>query len=145
MKIFSMRKKFALAAGMLTFCFGQFDAYGSDSEDSLVEKPSTKLVIEKIEDFMPGPINHIHEDIMRLIFTEASKVTDPRRLACVCKDWHNMMYLHNNMILFPTTFMEEYMELFKPLQLKIQMEDQFHNGILKYTPTNIELKFSDLE
>src|SRR5260221_1306508 len=87
--MFRITKKIIIAAGMLAFCSGQFNAFGSETDEILEGKPRSPFVIANTEDSDPTTINHMKA--MRSILKEASKDTNPRSLATICKYWHSIM------------------------------------------------------
>jgi hypothetical protein len=134
MKNFSMTKKVVVAAGMLALCSGQFTAFGSGiTNDELDGKSSKQLVSANTNSSDSAPI--IPVDVMKLIFSEVCKSTDPLCLEFVCKHWQNIMN-------YPA-FKEDIMIINKPFQLK----KQFYNGVLRWTSpddgTVVTKKFSD--
>lgn len=92
-------------------------------------------------------INHMPADIMKDIVTEATKDTNPRHLASVCKHWYSVMREDNipqmSELHYSTMnpFMQEYMRTY--------WENLYYNGTLRYTPTDgsaaVTLKFSDFK
>ena len=86
----------------------------------------------------------MHQDVMGVIFKEASKENNPRHLTSVCKFWYNIIRenqdsqgkeLHYSEM---NSFMKELMQIF--------WESRFYNGILRHTPRDgsegVTLKFS---
>ncbi|MBA3814853.1 MAG: hypothetical protein H0X26_10330 [Alphaproteobacteria bacterium] len=101
-----------------------------------------------------GIAHSVPQDVMGAILQEASKDNNPRHLTSVCKSWYHVMRenqgphgaeLHystiNPLHLTMNPFMKQCMNTY--------WENQFYNGILRYTPTEdggdmVTLKFSNL-
>lgn len=147
--------KFTLTIATSAFLLmsGMTDLFAMALLDDGDGKPGKQLVLAKTEEAEPGPINHMPKDRMTVIFMEASKDTNPRRLTSVCKPWYSIMREDNipqgaELHYSPTNILHSTMNPFMQQCMNTFWEYQFYNGILRYMPTDdgqsVTLKFADL-
>jgi hypothetical protein len=134
----NMTKKIAIAASLVAFCSGPFDAVGTEIEDGDQRRSLTSVPPQD-----PDLINHVlNKDTMQLILYKASENTTPYGLASVCKHWFNFMGKVEEL---PKLVMNPFMKNCR----QIFWGNQFYNGILHYTPIDgsakISLRFSDIK
>lgn len=134
LRMFSLTKKIALAASLLVFCSGQLLA--SDIEGSALEngkRKSTEMVaITGVPD--PGFQDRLPNGVMQMFLAKASKGTNPRHLASVCRHWYDIMREDK---LPEETLKYSAMNPFMQECMRIYWEQRFYNGALIFRP-NIE-------
>jgi hypothetical protein len=145
MKSFRITKKIVVAAGMLAFCFWQFDAFGSAIN---VLDGEIGMSIVRVPTPCPAPLNSLPKDLQELIFNKVLE-NNPRHLLRISKDWYKFIREQENISDGTELRYLINMNPFMKACMQTYWENAFYNGVLRYTSTNdgpvVELKFLDLK